>query len=111
MKIVREHYLRDDIWCGSDICAECKHECAVLQRDPFIESNLCSYLHYVIPDTNVVLHQVQKASPSFIHVLYTFKLVSPMCCDDPSFIVSTYGYFASYTLIHMYNLLCVSLAI
>ncbi|TNN70615.1 Exosome complex exonuclease RRP44 [Liparis tanakae] len=58
MKIVREHYLRDDIWCGSELCAECKHESAVLQRDPCIESNLCSYPHYVIPDTNVVLHQI-----------------------------------------------------
>ncbi|XP_037322233.2 exosome complex exonuclease RRP44 [Pungitius pungitius] len=58
MKIVREHYLRDDIWCGSDICAECKQESAVLQRDSSIESNLCSYPHYVIPDTNVVLHQI-----------------------------------------------------
>ncbi|XP_068423997.1 exosome complex exonuclease RRP44 [Clinocottus analis] len=58
MKIVREHYLRDDIWCGSEICTECKQESAVLQRDPSIESNLCSYPHYVIPDTNVVLHQI-----------------------------------------------------
>uniref|UniRef100_A0A8D0DGH6 Exosome complex exonuclease RRP44 n=1 Tax=Sander lucioperca TaxID=283035 RepID=A0A8D0DGH6_SANLU len=58
MKIVREHYLRDDIWCGSEVCAECKQESTVLQRDACIESNLCSYPHYVIPDTNVVLHQI-----------------------------------------------------
>ncbi|XP_051284504.1 exosome complex exonuclease RRP44 isoform X2 [Dicentrarchus labrax] len=57
MKIVREHYLRDDIWCGSEVCAECKQESAVLQRDACIESNLCTYPHYLIPDTNVVLHQ------------------------------------------------------
>uniref|UniRef100_A0A672PDM2 PIN domain-containing protein n=1 Tax=Sinocyclocheilus grahami TaxID=75366 RepID=A0A672PDM2_SINGR len=41
VKIVREHYLREDIWSP------------VLQED-----NLCSYPHYLIPDTNVVLHQV-----------------------------------------------------
>ncbi|TRY82537.1 hypothetical protein DNTS_005849 [Danionella cerebrum] len=58
LKIVREHYLRDDIWCGSELCKECKDEAPVLQEDAFIESNLCSYPHYLIPDTNVVLHQI-----------------------------------------------------
>uniref|UniRef100_A0A665VVR5 Exosome complex exonuclease RRP44 n=1 Tax=Echeneis naucrates TaxID=173247 RepID=A0A665VVR5_ECHNA len=58
MKIVREHYLRDDIWCGSEVCSECKQESGVLQKDACIESNLCSYPHYLIPDTNVVLHQI-----------------------------------------------------
>uniref|UniRef100_A0A671TQ79 DIS3 homolog, exosome endoribonuclease and 3'-5' exoribonuclease n=1 Tax=Sparus aurata TaxID=8175 RepID=A0A671TQ79_SPAAU len=58
MKIVREHYLRDDIWCGSEVCTECKQESTVLQRDACIESSLCSYPHYLIPDTNVVLHQI-----------------------------------------------------
>lgn len=58
MKIVREHYLRDDIWCGSEYCTDCKQESTVLQRDACIESNLCSFPHYVIPDTNVVLHQI-----------------------------------------------------
>lgn len=58
MKVVREHYLRDDIWCGSESCAECKQESGVLQKDACIESNLCDYRHYLIPDTNVVLHQV-----------------------------------------------------
>ncbi|XP_041803494.1 exosome complex exonuclease RRP44 [Chelmon rostratus] len=58
MKIVREHYLRDDIWCGSEGCTECKQESTVLQRDACIESNLCNYPHYLIPDTNVVLHQI-----------------------------------------------------
>ncbi|KAK3530497.1 hypothetical protein QTP86_027777 [Hemibagrus guttatus] len=58
LKIVREHYLRDDIWCGSEICSECKDESPVLQRDACIESNLCTFPHYLIPDTNVVLHQI-----------------------------------------------------
>ncbi|XP_037535703.1 exosome complex exonuclease RRP44 [Nematolebias whitei] len=58
MKVVREHYLRDDIWCGSEVCAECKQETTVLQTDACIESNLCSYPHYIVPDTNVVLHQI-----------------------------------------------------
>ncbi|XP_039995125.1 exosome complex exonuclease RRP44 isoform X1 [Xiphias gladius] len=58
MKIVREHYLRDDIWCGSEACTECKQDSTVLQKDACIESNLCSYPHYLVPDTNVVLHQI-----------------------------------------------------
>uniref|UniRef100_A0A667WV92 DIS3 homolog, exosome endoribonuclease and 3'-5' exoribonuclease n=1 Tax=Myripristis murdjan TaxID=586833 RepID=A0A667WV92_9TELE len=58
MKIVREHYLRDDIWCGSEVCSECKQESTVLQRDACIESNLCPFPHYLVPDTNVVLHQI-----------------------------------------------------
>lgn len=58
MKIVREHYLRDDIWCGSEVCTECKQEETVLQKDACIESNLCSFPHYLLPDTNIVLSQV-----------------------------------------------------
>uniref|UniRef100_A0A8C7IHW2 Exosome complex exonuclease RRP44 n=1 Tax=Oncorhynchus kisutch TaxID=8019 RepID=A0A8C7IHW2_ONCKI len=58
MKIVREHYLRDDIWCGSEVCTECKQEETVLQKDTYIESNLCSFPHYLLPDTNIVLSQV-----------------------------------------------------
>ncbi|KAG7526541.1 hypothetical protein JOB18_041577 [Solea senegalensis] len=58
MKIVREHYLRDDIWCGSEACTECKQESTELLKDACIESNLCSFPHYLVPDTNVVLHQI-----------------------------------------------------
>uniref|UniRef100_A0AAR2JIR8 Exosome complex exonuclease RRP44 n=1 Tax=Pygocentrus nattereri TaxID=42514 RepID=A0AAR2JIR8_PYGNA len=58
MKVVREHYLRDDIWCGSEVCTECKDGAPVLQQDARVESDLCAYPHYLIPDTNVVLHQV-----------------------------------------------------
>ncbi|XP_077586070.1 exosome complex exonuclease RRP44 [Stigmatopora nigra] len=58
MKIVREHYLRDDIWCGSEACDQCKQESTVLQKDPCIESSLCPFSHYLIPDTNVLLHQI-----------------------------------------------------
>ncbi|MFT7817935.1 exosome complex exonuclease RRP44 isoform X1 [Arapaima gigas] len=58
MKVVREHYLRDDIWCGSELCAECGQETSVLQRDAYRESSLCASPHYIIPDTNVVLRQI-----------------------------------------------------
>ncbi|KAK1167647.1 exosome complex exonuclease RRP44 [Acipenser oxyrinchus oxyrinchus] len=58
MKIVREHYLRDDIWCGSEVCDSCKQDSPVLQQDPCLESSLCKCPHYILPDTNVVLHQI-----------------------------------------------------
>uniref|UniRef100_A0A8C3ANB8 Exosome complex exonuclease RRP44 n=1 Tax=Cyclopterus lumpus TaxID=8103 RepID=A0A8C3ANB8_CYCLU len=84
MKIVREHYLRDDIWCGSEICTECKQESPVLQRDPSIESNLCSYPHYVIPDTNVVLHQVKKKEAT--SPIYNASISSSLCLYIETFI-------------------------
>uniref|UniRef100_A0A8B9JUJ5 Protein DIS3 homolog n=1 Tax=Astyanax mexicanus TaxID=7994 RepID=A0A8B9JUJ5_ASTMX len=62
LKIVREHYLRDDIWCGSEVCVECGDGAPVLLRDPRIESDLCTYPHYLLPDTNVVLHQLSLSS-------------------------------------------------
>lgn len=45
----REHYLRDDIWCGVEDCTVCKQESAFLQR---------STKQFLIVDTNVVLHQI-----------------------------------------------------
>lgn len=59
VKIVREHYLRDDISCGSDICENCGHDKGpVLEKEPENRSTLFAKPHYIIPDTNVVLHQV-----------------------------------------------------
>lgn len=58
LKIVREHYLRDDITCGIHGCDECQQESPVLQMEPVLESSLCQSPHYMLPDTNVLLHQV-----------------------------------------------------
>ena len=60
IKIVREHYLRDDIWCGSELCELCQQESPILQREPHIDSALCNFPHYILPDTNVLLHQVNS---------------------------------------------------
>ncbi|CAI9753317.1 unnamed protein product [Fraxinus pennsylvanica] len=48
-KVVREHYLRDDICCGAPFCNVCDVSAARLS------SNASSI---VIVDTNVVLHQI-----------------------------------------------------
>uniref|UniRef100_A0A8D0Y5K5 Protein DIS3 homolog n=1 Tax=Sus scrofa TaxID=9823 RepID=A0A8D0Y5K5_PIG len=61
MKIVREHYLRDDIGCGAPGCAACggAHEGPVLEPQPLDPaSSLCPQPHYLLPDTNVLLHQI-----------------------------------------------------
>uniref|UniRef100_A0A8B9GCQ5 Exosome complex exonuclease RRP44 n=1 Tax=Amazona collaria TaxID=241587 RepID=A0A8B9GCQ5_9PSIT len=63
VKVVREHYLRDDIPCGAAACRLCP-----LRTDapaPSLEaqpggatSSLCPGPHYLLPDTNVLLHQI-----------------------------------------------------
>lgn len=56
LKIVREHYLRDDIGCGAEFCDYCTQARSdmVLVRNPAIESNLFKFPHYIVLDTNVV---------------------------------------------------------
>ena len=65
LKIVREHYLRDDIWSGTPLLPldltdvePCREEKSSLEACPVSRSSLCAYPHYVLPDTNVLLHQV-----------------------------------------------------
>lgn len=58
MRTVREHYLRDDITCGSSICTVCSNSNMCLEAEPSSVSDLCSDPHYLIPDTNVIIHQV-----------------------------------------------------
>lgn len=64
-KINREHYLRDDIACGSVLCDKCGRLGGkpVLQKSTSVlnldDQNLNIH-HYLIPDTNVVMHQVSQ---------------------------------------------------
>ncbi|XP_048388312.1 exosome complex exonuclease RRP44 [Stegostoma tigrinum] len=69
LKVVREHYLRDDILCGWAPCEECgsRGQCpspgqnptpSGLTDSPHTDSQLCPRPHYLLPDTNVVLHQI-----------------------------------------------------
>ncbi|XP_060878753.1 exosome complex exonuclease RRP44 [Metopolophium dirhodum] len=58
LKIVREHYLRDDIGCGSKICKKCKHNSErPLVKHQSINTDFQDK-HYLLVDTNVVLHQI-----------------------------------------------------
>lgn len=49
VKVVREHYLRDDIWSGSPLDPDC---------DPSAHKLAADADHYLIVDTNVALQQV-----------------------------------------------------
>ena len=42
VKVVREHYLRDDIWCGSPLCQLCdqQQENCCLDKKPISKSRL-----------------------------------------------------------------------
>jgi exosome complex exonuclease DIS3/RRP44 len=52
-QVVREHYLRDDIYCGFVPCSVC---------DAAAERKLAAAAAAIlVVDTNVVLHQVSKA--------------------------------------------------
>ena len=68
LKIVREHYLRDDIYCGSELCSGCSQEpdSIPLVAEPVSKSQLCPTSHYIVPDTNVVLHQVSGYPFNFL---------------------------------------------
>jgi exosome complex exonuclease DIS3/RRP44 len=49
IKVVKEHYLRDDIYCGLGFCNSC----------PLHPSNLSNESKQIfIPDTNILYHQV-----------------------------------------------------
>lgn len=58
--ITREHYLRDDIGCGVKSCSLCQHIDyeAVLVPPSDSPSSLSSMAHFLLPDTNVLLHQI-----------------------------------------------------
>jgi len=60
LKIVQEHYVRDDIPCGHPSCGACSLADGRprLSERPTLSSVLCPFPHYIIPDTNVLLSAV-----------------------------------------------------
>ena len=74
LKVVREHYLRDDVWCGVQGCPICKQEGSDPVLDPTIESpsSSCAHTHFLLPDTNVILHQIDfLEDPAIANVVVT----------------------------------------
>ncbi|KAJ6652925.1 hypothetical protein lerEdw1_010503 [Lerista edwardsae] len=67
MKVVREHYLRDDISCGAAACRLCgssgqedgQAPQSLLEAQPSgAASSLCPDPHYLLLDANLLLHQI-----------------------------------------------------
>ncbi|CAG8501894.1 15486_t:CDS:10 [Rhizophagus irregularis] len=56
-KAVKEHYLRDDIWCSVECCTICSHTEPILSSIP-AKTKLVTKPHYIIPDTNVFMNQI-----------------------------------------------------
>ena len=72
LKVVREHYLRDDVWCGVKSCSKCPQSESepILQENPESSSSLFNFSHYIVPDTNIVLHQVSNFIMLFNKYMY-----------------------------------------
>ena len=69
-RITREHYLRDDLSCGVQSCSLCKQQEAVLDSQIESPSSLCVTPHLLLPDTNIILHQIDfLEDPSIKNVL------------------------------------------
>ena len=76
VKVVREHYLRDDVWCGVKGCTTCKQgEGDVLEAHPLLASDLCTDSHFLLPDTNVVLHQMDFFEDAAIKNVILLQIV------------------------------------
>ncbi|NXD25488.1 RRP44 exonuclease, partial [Spelaeornis formosus] len=67
VKVVREHYLRDDIACGAAACRLCAPAApgggcgsapGLEARPSGAASSLCPGPHFLLPDTNLLLHQI-----------------------------------------------------
>lgn len=72
LKVVREHYLRDDIWCGTGNCTQCNFDQPVLKKDPYMPSSTCPFPHFIMLDTNAVLHQVRKFQLPFLFLILLY---------------------------------------
>lgn len=73
IKVVREHYLRDDLHCGLENCIQCAPfkfkptqqfaPPAYLSENPRVNLNkLCPQRHYIIPDCDVLVQQIDVIS-------------------------------------------------
>ncbi|XP_049863650.1 exosome complex exonuclease RRP44 [Schistocerca gregaria] len=60
VKVVREHYLRNDIGCGSEVCSTCyqSQDEKRLSSSPVSKSSRFQYPHYLVLDTCVILNQI-----------------------------------------------------
>ncbi|XP_017777502.1 PREDICTED: exosome complex exonuclease RRP44 [Nicrophorus vespilloides] len=58
LKNIREHYIRDDIFCGLESCKSCEVLDTSLTGGFNNKNNLFKFNHYIILDTNIILDQI-----------------------------------------------------
>lgn len=76
LKVTREHYLRDDVWCGVDGCTTCS------QTDPVLTP--ASTATFILPDTNVFLHQIDfLEDPVIDNVIVTQVVLQEVKHQNP----------------------------
>ncbi|XP_060534111.1 exosome complex exonuclease RRP44 [Cylas formicarius] len=66
LKHVREHYIRDDISCGCPQCSSCENTCTNLTLDHINKCSLVESNHFIILDTNIILHQIDILEESVL---------------------------------------------
>ncbi|KAJ3051446.1 exosome catalytic subunit dis3 [Rhizophlyctis rosea] len=70
IKVVKEHYLRDDIYCGIPGCPRCASQTTTITQTPPRTTKLVPTPHYVLPDTNVLYHQIDVMEhAAFVNVI------------------------------------------
>ncbi|KAI7815809.1 hypothetical protein BC939DRAFT_404742 [Gamsiella multidivaricata] len=74
LKVVKEHYLRDDIWCSAEACKECEHTESILSATPST-NKLFPLPHYIIPDTNIFMNQIDVMEKSQINNVIVLQTV------------------------------------
>ncbi|KAL2912650.1 exosome catalytic subunit dis3 [Polyrhizophydium stewartii] len=57
IKVLKEHYLRDDIYCGVPGCQRCPEHTTTLSAEPR-QTTAVRSPHYIVPDTNILYHQI-----------------------------------------------------
>ncbi|ORX84255.1 RNB-domain-containing protein [Anaeromyces robustus] len=77
IKVIKEHYLRDDIWCSVEGCDKCKQEKIHLSCNPR-KTKLSEFPQLIIPDTNIFLHQIDIIE----HVAFTNVIVLQTVLDE-----------------------------
>lgn len=59
LKVLKEHYLRDDIGCGFNSCIVCDQLSTILLDTELLSSDHVTFgKHVIIPDTNILFHQI-----------------------------------------------------
>ncbi|CAG8438807.1 8589_t:CDS:10 [Ambispora gerdemannii] len=57
VKVVQEHYLREDIWCSVESCSQCSHTESILRVIPS-NTKIVDSPHFIVADTNLFMNQI-----------------------------------------------------